>query len=287
MSIDHLDLTYDSVIPTALLVNQNIEPNCIKFYAFVRGLTKLHGYCYATNEYLASLMKSDMSSVKRWIHSLKEEGYLEIHTEKNGIHWQRHIYLSDKFKKSLRRLKNELPPAQNSAPPSSKMSHIIEDNINIDIKKREEAKPPTPLFSFKRVSMNVQEYEKLIQEFGEPKIKEILDRLDEYADINPKRFKQYANHAVVIRKWLREDKEKFFSNKKEQITDEHKDVILAGNIKNKVKGMPCDKDIILGHNYIEFHRGQYTDVIKFGDNGFKDQCINALRKMSIFFEDLS
>lgn len=65
--------------------------------------------------------------------------------------------------------------------------------------------PPPLLFFKKRVKMEMCSYKRLVNEFGESKIDEMIDRLDEYADINPRRFKQYAKHDVVIRKWIRED----------------------------------------------------------------------------------
>jgi DNA-binding MarR family transcriptional regulator len=124
------DLSFDAVIPSTLLLNENIEPNAIKLYAFVRGLTKAHGYCFATNDYLAACMKCDISTVKRLLKSLKEEGFIQIEANKEGIHWQRHIYVGVDFKKCLRRLKNEPPPAQNQAPPSSNSSHIYKEVYN-------------------------------------------------------------------------------------------------------------------------------------------------------------
>lgn len=75
--------------------------------------------------------------------------------------------------------------------------------------KREEAQAPQPsLFKYKRVKMSQDQFNALLKDFGQEKTSEMLDRLDEYADINPKRFKQYASHPAVIRKWIREDKSK-------------------------------------------------------------------------------
>lgn len=119
------DLSFDAVLPSAILFNENIEPNAIKLYAFVRGLSRLEGYCFATNSYLAECMSCDESTVKRLLNSLKQEKFIEIETDKETIHWQRKIYISTDFKKCLRRLKNEPPPAQNQAPPSSKSSPPI------------------------------------------------------------------------------------------------------------------------------------------------------------------
>ena len=135
------DLNFDVVIPTFILLNRNLEPNAKVLYAFIKGLTRAHGYCFATNGYLAKLMESDESSVKRWISSLKEQEFIEIETVKDGIYWHRHIYLALDLKKCLRRLNFELPPVQKRAGDSSEMSHIIEKKIK---EEKETSTPPTP-----------------------------------------------------------------------------------------------------------------------------------------------
>ena len=114
------DLAFDAVIPSALLFNENIEPSAIKLYAFIRGLSRVHGYCYATNAYLAECMNCDESTVKRLICSLAKESFISIETNKDGLHWQRRIFIGVYFKECLRRLENEPPPAQKRAPPAQK-----------------------------------------------------------------------------------------------------------------------------------------------------------------------
>jgi hypothetical protein len=74
------------------------------------------------------------------------------------------------------------------------------------------ATPPPLTFHYKRVEMDQKKYEKLCDEFTTSKIVEMMERLDEYADINPKRFKNYGCHGAVIRKWIREDKQKGSKN---------------------------------------------------------------------------
>lgn len=100
--------------------------------------------------------------------------------------------------------------------PPSPATGLTKDTLTKDIEKEKDEKekvlcgvktpaPPDPLFSKNRVKMEKSAYERLVSEFGEEKIEEMIQRLDEYADINPRRFKQYAKHDVVIRKWIRED----------------------------------------------------------------------------------
>ncbi len=119
----HTELSFDCVLPSALLFNENVEPACVKAYAVIRNLSKQSGYCYATNEYLSNILKCDVSTIKRWISSLEKEGYLDLETDKKGINWQRKIFISNRFTAKFTK-------AQNCAPPSSKMSHTIEENTN-------------------------------------------------------------------------------------------------------------------------------------------------------------
>ena len=110
MSHEFSQLSFDTVIPSAILINEKVDMKAVKLYAFIKGLTKAYGYCFATNEYLSNLMKSDVRSIQRWLIMLKKEGYLEIETDRNGIHWQRRLYVSDKFKKNLRKDMDVTPP---------------------------------------------------------------------------------------------------------------------------------------------------------------------------------
>lgn len=100
--------------------------------------------------------------------------------------------------------------------PPSPVAGLTKETLTKDIEKEKDEKekvlcgvktpaPPPLLFLKKRVKMEMCAYKRLVEEFGESKIDEMIDRLDEYADINPRRFKQYAKHDVVIRKWIRED----------------------------------------------------------------------------------
>ncbi len=68
--------------------------------------------------------------------------------------------------------------------------------------------PPSSLFTYKRIKMPKEKHEALIKDYGLQKVNEMLDRLEEYADISPRKFKAYGCHGAVLRKWLREDQGK-------------------------------------------------------------------------------
>lgn len=305
------DLSFDAVIPSALLLNENLEPNAIKLYAFVRGLTRAHGYCYATNAYLAECMKCDESTVKRLLLSLKKEGFLEIHTDKQGVHWQRHIFLSDGFKKYLRRLKNELPPAQNQATPSSKMSY----NKGYRIEDIEKEEPPNPLkgevgerVSFDKIILEKKDYEKLCSTYGKLAIEGLIQEMNDYLASTGK--KPYKDYAAALRNWirrrnlpeLRQDHIKVAENidtsnfdayfkespltEAERISKENLDWVEAKVYANKAcrelmrKGRLRYQSGILEIDDVPEARFYFKD-----GHAFREQVKNALRKMEIIIDE--
>src|ERR1700687_3746421 len=153
--------------------------------------------------------------------------------------------------------------------------------------KREEASPPPlpkEIFSYTgkesgktRIWMDAHLYKNLLKDFGEDKVFEKCERLDEYADLNPKRFKGYSCHAVVIRKWIREDNVKNPQSSASPEKDKQLTEVICKNFPKKVS----DGEIILGYNYIEFRRGYHVEVIQFGAKAFKEQVINQLRKRNL------
>ncbi len=122
------ELAFDVVIPSHLIVNPNLEPNAKLFYGLVRNLTKLEGYCYASNQYLADMMEVDKRTVQRWIESLEENNYIEIF-DREGFESKRKIFISNKF---LQRDISVTPPVTNVSPPHDKNAIHKENSLKED-----------------------------------------------------------------------------------------------------------------------------------------------------------
>lgn len=157
----------------------------------------------------------------------------------------------------------------------------LQNTYNIQItEKREEAPPPPHSpernFHYKRVTMKMERYQKLCDEFTTGVIQCFMDRLDEYADINPKRFKQYACHAAVIRKWIREESDKKPLGFKTSASPE-----WIFKVKERVKLHP---EVSFGLDSIAFSSGQSHIQIKFND---KEQILSRLKVMGISIDGLS
>ena len=132
-----------------------------------------------------------------------------------------------------------------------------------DKKEREGASPQPPpsqddFFTFGRVKILSSLRDKLIQDFGAEKVQKYIEKLDEFADINPKRFKAYANHATVLRKWMREDNEKT-ANAQSQYALPKKSIqhhgFLAPTQKSSKMKFDCNKPEGPDNNFEEFWKG--------------------------------
>jgi DNA-binding MarR family transcriptional regulator len=134
------DLHFDGVTPSDLLLNPDIESSAKVFYAIVRNLTKVVGYCYAKNKYLAELMCVDVSTIKRWLCVLERAGYIDVQFESHRFGTKRKIFVVDSSEKSLQELENE-PISQEHPAHVSSLHPLIEKE---DIKKKEieESSPP-------------------------------------------------------------------------------------------------------------------------------------------------
>ena len=132
-------------------------------------------------------------------------------------------------------------------------------------------------FVYKRVEMGNEDIARLINSHGNEKIKEMLERLDEYADLNPKRFKQYANHATVISKWIREDEQKEPKKKEDKVTA---NANWAVKFQAKM-GNVCKFEALSKYAEFRGYGNAPSLVIPYTENGFKEQVLNQTRKMGL------
>ena len=139
--------------------------------------------------------------------------------------------------------------------------------------------PPPPLFSEGKVKMPLEKKEALEKEFGKERVAEVIEDLKEYAEINPKKFKDYACHATVIRSWIRKDAKTgkpSFGNSLERNRE------WARVVATKY----ADKQIEAGPEALGFLAGNYPFYIKYTELGFQNQVIGRLKKMNLITEGL-
>lgn len=276
------------MLTAQILNDKNLSHSEKLTMAILNGLSREDGSCYPSNEWLQEKLDIKENAIRKILENLEKNNYIKrqiMTCASNPFKKYRIIYVNANFKLSLPALeKEQSEPLENDYSDPSKTDPIIYKKNIIEEEEREGASPqaaPTPPPTFfkihKRVRIESKKYDTLVTEFGVDKIKEMMDRLDEYADLNPKRFKQYSCHAAVIRKWIREDLQKKGFPSKSIETD----LDLIKRMKEH-PGIGKRNDIVFGHDYVEFsHLRVKGEYFKAGDPKFRDGIINALKKMGI------
>jgi hypothetical protein len=258
-------------ISRALIRDESISPECRWLIIYM--LSMKDGWKINVKQIYSHVKKFvGRDRVYKILEEAIEAGYLlKQDNFKGNLKKGCTYYLSEspKFKKCFRH--PGFQETENQEALSNNNSSSYEEEKREGVKTPEP--PPTPIFYqiHKRVKMKMELYDKLCEEFGVPKIIEMMDRLDEYADINPKRFKQYACHAAVIRKWIRDDKDK--TPKASQYSQD-----WIAKIKEIFKN---DNHVSITPTGITFSHGYTPIIIKFADAGAKEQVISRMRKMNL------
>lgn len=276
-----------AIIPANVRYCKDLEPSAKLLYGEITALAVAEGYCWATNEYFAELYGVDISTIRRWLASLKQKKFISVQITREGFSSHRKIWITPEIQKMFASAQNRAGGRSKSSGQPLKNERYINTESNTEEEERRAdapSNPPKPAFEFKRVKMDSEKYEGLLKDFGKNTIDEMVDRLDEYADINPKRFKQYACHAAVIRKWIRDDKDKFSKKAAPLISKNNKE--MAEKIAQRFEYHVDKNEIQVQETGLLFCYGQHSEFHKYDDFGFRDKVFSRLRKMNLPVEGL-
>jgi len=142
-------LNWDVTIPWYVLNDPNLSQSEIIIYAYIRGLTRQKGFCWATNAYLGECARRKISTGTKAVRTLKECGYIICLFKKtNKDETIRRIYLNEEKNQNnieqaikegwIESEKKLRPPSKKLlAPPSKKL--LPNKRIN-NIKNKEVSK---------------------------------------------------------------------------------------------------------------------------------------------------
>lgn len=68
--------SYYAIIPANVRYDKDLVPNAKLLYGEITALCNEKGYCWASNQYFAELYGVSVLSVKRWVNSLVNKGYV-------------------------------------------------------------------------------------------------------------------------------------------------------------------------------------------------------------------
>jgi transposase len=94
---------YYAILPAVVRYDADLSPNAKLLYAEITSLCNEKGYCWATNNYFASLYSVDDRTIRRLLKQLADKKYIKIEQIK-GI--QRQIFINEgiQYRKELKKI---------------------------------------------------------------------------------------------------------------------------------------------------------------------------------------
>jgi DNA-binding MarR family transcriptional regulator len=280
-----------AIIPAHIRYCKELEPNAKLLYGELTALATATGYCWASNAYFAELYDVDISTIKRWITSLKDQNFIKIEIFVEGIQRKRKIWISPEIQKIVTKAQKQADVGSKMSPRRLKNEPCINTESNTD-EEREEAQAPVSLpFQFKRVKMAQEKYDELCEKFGKRVVDEKIEKLDEYADLKPKKFKEYGCHFTVVRNWIKKDMESKGAVTSQGIGQETRQEIEANNRswasqtrRKFFEAIKADQIRELSSGW-EFNKtgkpANLTVLVEFKDPDFIESCIVLIEQMGI------
>ncbi|MHC5226916.1 helix-turn-helix domain-containing protein [Enterococcus sp. LJL99] len=72
-----INKSYYAIIPAEVRYDKNLIPSAKLLYGEITALCNEKGYCWASNDYFANLYSVSKTSVKKWLKSLENNGYIK------------------------------------------------------------------------------------------------------------------------------------------------------------------------------------------------------------------
>jgi len=182
-----------------------------------------------TDEMLATIFRREVNVVRLALNTFRDFGMVEILNNVITIpNWAKHQTLDQleerkeymreymqKYRDKQKMLTSGECKVNSKVNSKANVNSLegeeeidIDKEIDIEIKEIDKSPPQSKKETkhkygeYKHVSLTDIEYSKLIEEFGEPIIKQYIEKVDEYVEQFGKRYK---NYNLTIRNWLKKD----------------------------------------------------------------------------------
>ena len=278
------------VIPAQVFEDERLEPSELKFYALLSGLAHSSGYCFAGNDYLANRMRSNLKTIQRWLLKMEGLGYIKREVKKIGMKTDRKIFIchsksnnsyepSVSGDRDLTRGGRDLPHEVVETAP---MPPIVSE-VKLVSEKEKNPLPPSKGVAVrygKFVSLTKEEFDSLREPCGgTEELSKIIEEINDY--ISSKGIKPYKDYAATIRNWLRRRTSGQGTSKMPQKSTIDKNMTLAKDTVEKMKGRHPNGQIEALHYALEinFHGNAPPVVLKYDDPNFERDLDHQLKKM--------
>ena len=189
-------------IPAHIWLDKNLNATEKCLLAEIDSLSNIGG-CFASNQHFAEFLGLSKERARKLIAQLKDKGYIEIE-----LIYKEGTYEVDK--RIIRVIGYGLEQPGGSTRPSGvvKVDHCSNtdnntNNNNIYTDKKKTIKEPRHKYGeFKNVLLSDKDLEKLKAEYGEELVEKYIKKMDEWIELNGRRYK---NYYLALRQWMNKE----------------------------------------------------------------------------------
>lgn len=284
--------------------DEKLFPLAKLLYSLLSGFADENGECYPSDAYLSKRLGLELRQTKSMVAMLEDNGYIERVTSRNPnnpFRTSRIIKVITNFKKYLPSAVHCPPENAVQRPNGGQCDAPIVSEIRL-VSEEKTLSPPSPkthdlvhrwkpeeIESFslfgKFVKISDEFYKTIIVKEGSNFIHDIIDQMNDYVEAHNKPYKDYE---AAIRIWVkkRRDAEKSTNKASSSSVEDDKKLVEAIRLKMKdVRRPPHLKSLGLlldATSAVAIHfptiKGGYY---KFGEKGFRDKVLSALRKLEL------
>lgn len=207
-----LKRNYYAIIPANVRYDKNLIPNAKLLYGEITALCNEKGFCWASNNYFAGLYGVSTTSIKKWLKSLEDGGYIKREVRyKEGskeidTRWITIVTYGREEK---------LPTPRQEKGPDNNTSFNNTTNNTKDIlpeasdktpkqKNKKEKAVKETYGEFENVLLTKEEYQKLLDRFPS----DLKPRIEKLSGYVASTGKAYKSHYATIIMWAKKDEPK-------------------------------------------------------------------------------
>ena len=203
-------------IPKEIWLNKDLSTNEKILLAEIESLGGLSDGCFASNQYLAEFFNLSKDRISKLISGLKNKGYITVE-----LIYKEGTCEVDKRIIKLNPYSYFYQGVQNHQGGIGENTKDITNNYNINNNNKASKKKTTKEVrhkygEFKNVLLSDKDLEKLKAEYGEELVEKYIKKMDEWIELNGRRYK---NYYLALRQWMNKE----VSKKQEKVEKQEGD----------------------------------------------------------------
>ena len=189
-------------IPKEIWLSKDLSTNEKILLAEIDSLGGSSDGCFASNQYFADFFDLSKDRISRLVSGLKNKGYITVE-----LIYKEGTCEVDKRIIKLNPYSYFYQGVQNHQGGIGENTKDITNNYNINnnnktSKKKTTKEPRHKYGEFKNVLLSDKDLEKLKTEYGEELVEKYIKKMDEWIELNGRRYK---NYYLALRQWMNKE----------------------------------------------------------------------------------